>query len=147
MNPSERKIEVFVNGIKEYDKQGREIKTGIVAGSASKDGEIKIFDSGKRVGSVSVIAYHRQDGTAVFLTVKAWGDSASIIGRLEKGDRFLAAGRIETREYNGKTYTDLIADLFLTEKKAAPLIQAGAPAKVSADGFEEISDDPAKLPF
>lgn len=138
---------MFVNGIKEYDKQGREIKTGIVAGSASKDGEIKVFNSGKRVGSVSVIAYHRQDGTAVFLTVKVWGDNALSVGSMKKGDRFLAAGRIEIRESNGKTYTDLIADLFLTEKKAAPLIPAGAPANVSADGFEEISDDPAKLPF
>lgn len=138
---------MFVNGIKEYDKQGREIKTGIVAGSASKDGEIKIFDSGKRVGSVSVIAYHRQDGTAVFLTVKAWGDSASIIGRLEKGDRFLAAGRIETREYNGKTYTDLIADLFLTEKNFKPFAPAGNPINVSADDFEELSGEAEELPF
>ena len=138
---------MFVNGIKEYDKQGREVKTGIVAGAAARDGEIKVFDSGKCVGSVSVIAYHRQDGTAVFLTVKAWGDSAPAVGRLEKGDRFLAAGRIETRESNGKTYTDLTADLFLTESKAKPFIPAGAPVDVSADGFDEVSDDPAELPF
>lgn len=138
---------MFVKGITEYDKRGQEIKTGIVAGAASKDGEIKVFDSGKRVGSVSVIAYHRQDGTAVFITVKAWGDSAPAVGRLEKGDRFLAAGRIETRDSNGKTYTDLTADLFLTEKKAAPFIPAGAPVDVSADGFDEVSDDPEELPF
>lgn len=138
---------MFVKGITEYDKRGQEIKTGIVAGAASKDGEIKVFNSGKRVGSVSVIAYRRQDGTAVFLTVKAWGDNAPAVGKLEKGDRFLAAGRLETRESNGKTYTDLIADLFLLEAKAKPFTLAGDPVDVSADGFEDVSDDPGELPF
>lgn len=138
---------MFVKGMTEYDKQGREVKTGIVAGAAVRDGEIKVFDSGKRVGSVLVKAYSKQDGTAVFLTVKAWGDSAPAVGRLEKGDRFLAAGRIETREYNGKTYSDLMADLFLTEAKAKPFTTARAPVDVSADGFDEVSDDPAELPF
>ena len=52
-----------------------------------------------------------------------------------KGDRVIAAGRLESREYNGKTYTDLIADyVWPTEKESHFPIQSGG-VNVSAADF------------
>lgn len=142
---------MFIKGISDYSRQGQEVRTGLFAGAAIRDGEINVTRSGKRVGSVSVRAYSRKDGTAAFLTVKAWGDFADTVASLRKGDAFLAAGRIEDREYNGKTYTDLVCDFILASdgREAASIAQnlSSLQSRMEGAGFAEIREEDGELPF
>lgn len=76
---------MFINGITDYDRNGNEVKTGLVIAKATCDGDIRITSSGKEVGSISVRAYGRKDGTAAFLTVKGWGTSGPPAVRYGEG--------------------------------------------------------------
>ena len=138
---------MFFPGTKDYSKDGKETKTGLVIAKATCDGDIRVTGSGKEVGSISVIAYHYQDGGAAFLTVKGWGRLGRELSNLVKGDTVVAAGRLESREYNGKTYTDLVADyVWPTEPAPHFPIQSGG-VNVSAADFAEISEEDGELPF
>lgn len=141
---------MFVLGAKDFDRNGKESSTALFAGAAIKDSEFKTTRNGKELGEVSVKAYSRKDGTAAFLTVKGWGPLARQVASLSKGDRFLAAGRLESREYNGKTYTDLVADFILPaygEAKTGSFpLPPGAAVDVPADDFSEV-EAPGELPF
>ena len=138
---------MFINGLPDYDRNGNEVKTGLVIARATCDGDIRITSSGKEVGSISVRAYGRKDGTAAFLTVKGWGKLARQLSVMVKGDRVIAAGRLESREYSGKTYTDLVADyVWPTVKESHFPIQSGG-VNVSAADFAEIGEEDGELPF
>ena len=141
---------MFVLGAKDFDRNGKESSTALFAGSAIKDSEFKTTRNGKELGEVSVKAYNRKDGTAAFLTVKGWGPLARQVASLSKGDRFLAAGRLESREYNGKTYTDLVADFIIPaggEAKTGSFpLPPGSAVDVPADDFSEL-ENPGELPF
>ena len=137
---------MFVQGLPDYDKNGQVVKTCLFAGRTIKDGSLYTTNSGKEVGSVDVIAYHRKDSTAAFLTIKRWGPMARQISKLSKGDSVLAAGRLENREYNGKTYTDLTVDFILAGQET-PFSRG---VDVSADDFQELTQDDTEredLPF
>ncbi len=51
---------MFINGITDYDRSGKEVKTGFVIAKATCDGDSRITSSGKEVGSISVRAYGRR---------------------------------------------------------------------------------------
>ena len=143
---------MFIQGITDYSKQGQTIPTGLFAGPAIRDGELKTTQSGKTVGSVSVRAYSRKDGTAAFLTVKAWGSEAQTLASLRKGDALLAAGRLEQREYNGKTYTDLVCDLVITKDAASAAAAQAASfhalaGRMEDAGFADMEQEDGELPF
>lgn len=139
---------MYINGLADYDRNGQEIRTGLLAGKATGDGSVNTTKSGKEVGSVSVKAYTRKDGTAAFMTVKSW-DAAAIarIRSIRKGDPILAAGRLDVREYNGKTYMDLVADFFMTsnQDRLEELSKDMNAAQLPPPGFED--EDPGQLPF
>lgn len=143
---------MFLKGISEYNRQGQEVKTGMVIGRAARDAEHYTTSTGKDVTSVSIKAYGKQDGTAEFLNVKCWGTLSGIAETIRKGDPFLAAGRIEIREYNGKLYKDLAADFVLP--LSVP-VSAASPAqnlsslqsRMENAGFAEISEEDGELPF
>lgn len=106
---------MYVKGITDYNKKGEPRQTGLFAGPLTQDGELRTTQGGKTYGTASVRAFNRKDGTAAFLTVKSFDDStAHRLAALHKGDPILVAGVVESREYNGKTYTDLLVDLLLT---------------------------------
>ncbi len=134
---------MYIKGLSEYDKNGKEIKTCCIFGKATKEGELKTLNNGKHIASVSVRAFSKKDGTAEFVTVKAWdGPFLRAIGNTEKGDPLMACGRLEEREYNGKTYVDLMVDYYST-------IPAGAGVAAVADrvaSFNAIEDN-SELPF
>ena len=137
---------MFIQGITHYDKNGQVVKTGLFAGRTIKDGSLYTTNIGKEIGSVDVIAYHRKDSTAAFLTIKGWGPMARQVSKLSKGDPVLAAGRLENREYNGKTYTDLTADFILAGQET-PFSRG---VDVSADDFQELppsGQEQEDLPF
>jgi hypothetical protein len=81
------------------------------------------------------------------MTLKSFHhETASLLSVLRKGDRILAAGIVETREYNGKTYTDMLVD-FVMPADMMPTSAGNASAPAADNGFlTEVADD-AELPF
>ena len=143
---------MYIKGIPDYSRDGKQKETGLFAGLVSQDGELKQTQNGKEFGSASVRAFNRKDGTAAFMTIKSFGDYSRLIANLRKGDRILCAGTVESREYNGKTYTDMLVD-FLMASDAMPA--APSPAENRAEltkrmdsaGFSEMMDGDSELPF
>lgn len=139
---------MFINGVPTYSKNGVKQSTGLLSGRVARDGELLHTQSGKRVGSASVPAYERQDGTTVWLTVKGWGHWADVVASARKGDSLFAVGRIDSREYNGKTYNDLVADYaFVSRTSAAQTSTPQTGVNVSAADFAEIDGEDGNLPF
>jgi len=146
---------MYINGVKDYNKQGEPRNTGLFAGPVSQDGELRETKNGKTFGSASVRAFNRKDGTAAFMTVKTYQPELSaLVSNLRKGDRILAAGIVETREYNGKTYTDMLVD-FIIPADSIPNVGAQTANRASLEnrmndaGFAEIAEEEldGELPF
>ena len=143
---------MFILGTPDYSKDGEKRSTGLFAGLTAKDGEMRTTNSGgKRYGSVSVRAFNRKDGTAAFITIKSFhAETSELLAALRKGDRILAAGIVETREYNGKTYTDMLVD-FLVTMDCIPTTQASnrsaLQGRMESAGFAPIDGADGELPF
>ena len=139
---------MFINGLPTYSKEGKQLKTGLIVGRAAKDGQIYATQSGKEVGSVSVPAYDKQDGTTAWLTVKGWGHWARLLANVRKGDSVFAVGRVESHDYEGKTYNDLVADYVCVSASTAGQnpSQSAYASPAPTDNFTEIEDD-GEFPF
>ena len=139
---------MFINGLPTYSKEGKKLQTGLIVGRAAKDGQIYATQSGKEVGSVSVPAYDKQDGTTAWLTVKGWGHWARLLANARKGDSVFAVGRVESHDYEGKTYNDLVADYVCVSASTAgqTTAQSAYSAPAATDNFAEIEDD-GEFPF
>lgn len=139
---------MFIPGLPTYSKEGKKLHTGLIVGRAAKDGQIYSTQSGKEVGSVSVPAYDKQDGTTSWLTVKGWGHWARLLANAHKGDSVFAVGRVESRDYEGKTYNDLVVDYACVSASTAgqATAQSSYAAPAPTDNFAEIEDD-GELPF
>lgn len=145
---------MYIKGVTDYNKQGQARETGLFAGLVSQDGELRTTQGGKQYSSVSVRAFSRKDGTAAFMTVKSFqGDLLPIISNLRKGDRILCAGVVETREYNGKSYTDMLVDFIVPGDQlpvSAPTQtenRAGLTQRMESSGFSELPEEDGELPF
>ena len=143
---------MYIKGIPDYSRDGKQKETGLFAGIVSQDGELKQTQNGKEFGSASVRAFNRKDGTAAFMTIKSFGDYARLIANLRKGDHILCAGVVESREYNGKTYTDMLVD-FIMAADAMPAApspaenRAALNQRMDSAGFSEMMDGDSELPF
>ena len=83
----------------------------LVVGKATKDAEYKLVGAKESpVCSFGLNVGKRQDTTTIFVNCKAWYKWAEYAKNICKGDDVLVIGHTESREYNGKTYTDLIAE-------------------------------------
>ena len=143
---------MYIKGIPDYSRDGKQKETGLFAGLVSQDGELKQTQNGKEFGSASIRAFNRKDGTAAFMTIKSFGDYARLISNLRKGDHILCAGVVESREYNGKTYTDMLVD-FIMAADAMPAApspaenRAALNQRMDSAGLSEAVEDDAELPF
>ena len=143
---------MYIKGIPDYSRDGKQKETGLFAGLVSQDGELKQTQNGKEFGSASVRAFNRKDGTAAFMTIKSFGDYARLIANLRKGDHILCGGVVESREYNGKTYTDMLVD-FLMASDAMPAAPSPTENRteltkhMDSAGFSEMMDGDSELPF
>lgn len=124
----------------------------IVAGYVARDAEKKTTQNGKNYTIWSVAVGRKGQGDqaqTIWTNCKAWDKAAQIAAGIRKGDTVLCIGRIETNEYNGKTYKNLVCEFISIMGN----VLAPAPAKtesISAEDdlseFEElISDD--EVPF
>ena len=124
-----------------------------VVGSVSRNAELRNTQNGKVFAKFTVKAGKRDDDSTVFVDCKAWGPLAGYCADLQKNDPFIGVGRIERREYEGKTYTDLILDwcnspMLATAAEAPPLPSPAPAAEVKGPQFTEVDDDDdGELPF
>ena len=123
----------------------------IVTGKASGDAEFKLVGAkNSPLCTFSLIAGKRKDTTTIFVNCKAWYGLAHYCENVKKGDSVAVIGTLEEREYNGKTYTDLVAEwINFVSSDDAPqreLAPNGTPFPAGVT-FEESADDGDDLPF
>lgn len=130
----------------------------MVAGYVAKDAELKKTQSGKSLAKWGVAAakIKKDDGNyeTKWTNCQAWNDAAKIAAaNIKKGDTVLCIGRLETNEYEGKVYKNLVVDCFFKMptgmgEDAPPA--SGTGAGISADDdlseFEELINDDT-VPF
>lgn len=85
----------------------------IIAGYVAKDAEMKTSQNNKTYTKWGVKVGEKpskvqgERGEAIWTNCIAWHDAARYASQIKKGDSVLAVGRIETSEYEGKTYKTL----------------------------------------
>ena len=77
---------MFINGLPDCNREGVQQKTGLICGRCAKDAQIFTSKSGTVIGSVSVAAYNKTDGTTVWMNVKGFGSMGRAIASASKGD-------------------------------------------------------------
>lgn len=130
----------------------------MVAGYVARDAETKTTQSGKTLTTWGVAAakVKKDDGNyeTKWTNCQAWHDTARAAANIRKGDTVLCIGHMETNEYNGKTYKNLVVEFFCKmpngAEAAMPTSQAGNNgAGISAEDdlseFEELAT--GYLPF
>ena len=132
----------------------------MVVGYVPKDAELKKVgqnNSSKTSFSIKASEKTLPDGKkeAQWTNCVAWHEMARICAGFKKGDFVMAVGRIESREYNGKTYKDLAVEYAV--KASAPETSAGftpASGNTAIDPADELGDlsdfdslDPDDIPF
>lgn len=138
---------MYVKGVTEYNRNGEEVKTACIFGKATKDGELKTTSGGKKIASVSIKAFGKKDGTAEFVTVKAWdGAFLNLIANTKKGDSMMACGRLEEREYNDKKYVDMMVDYYMCMPADGGVSANFESLQQKVNDFNSIDDD-SELPF
>lgn len=127
----------------------------IITGFVAKDAEMKKSQNGKTYTNWSVkvgekpSAVQGERGEAIWTNCRAWHDAARYAAQIKKGDSVMVVGRIETSEYEEKTYKTLNAEFISIMGKAAPAaVQAAQAADTYTDlsQFEEILSD-GDVPF
>lgn len=132
----------------------------IISGFVARDAEMKKTQSGKTYTnwSVKVAVKPSQNqgerGEAVWTDCKAWHDLARYAANIKKGDTVLCIGRLETNEYNGKTYKTLNCEYISIMGKTSSPAPSQEPFTANTDNmaytdlsqFEEILGD-GDVPF
>lgn len=132
----------------------------MVVGYVPKDAELKKVgqnNSSKTSFSIKASEKTLPDGKkeAQWTNCVAWHEMARICAGFKKGDVVMAVGKIESREYNGKTYKDLVVEFAV--KASVPETSAGftpASGNTAIDPADELGDlsdfdslDPDDIPF
>ncbi len=115
----------------------------LVIGYVARDAEMKTTQSGKTMTRWSVAAakIKTADGNyeTKWTSCQAWHDVARAAASIRRGDTVLCAGRMESHEYEGKTYKDLIVDFFCKMPSASVQEMAASdPESISAE--DDLSD-------
>jgi len=132
----------------------------MIAGFVAQDSEMKTSQNGKTYTnwSVKVATKPSQNpnerGEAVWTNCRAWHDLARYAANIKKGDNVLCVGKLETSDYNGKTYKTLNCEyVSIMGKSAAAPAPSQEPTTANTDNmsynlsdFEEILGD-GDVPF
>ena len=113
-----------------------------IIGNATKDAELKtVGEKNSPLTKFSVAINRGKDAEPVYVNCVAWYRMAHVAQGIRKGDPCFVIGKLESREYNGKPYTDLVCEWvdFRGETvKPQPVFEAAQVA------FDEMDDE---LPF
>lgn len=128
----------------------------MVCGACGRDAEFSTVganNSRKCTVSLAVGKRPGEDGEqkAVWCNVVAWRDLASLLAPARKGDAVFVVGRLKSREYNGKTYTDLEAEFVSVASVHAAMTFPGKAVEAQSapdeNLFQQLDDDDGDLPF
>lgn len=125
----------------------------MACGQAGQDGEFKtIGEKQTAVAKFSLACGTKPNSTETrWVECQAWQRNATYAASVQKGDTVFAIGRIESREYNGKTYHTLTCDFVnIMRQLSVPFTSSAPLASNSADaGFmDALADtDDGDLPF
>lgn len=127
--------------------QGKIGDLTIVAGTAFKDAELKHVGENIPLCEFALIVGKDASGKGIFANCKAWRSLGEYASGITKGDSVCVVGKVESREYNGKTYHNLSAD-WLNIAGAVPNREASPSGKPYPEGttFTDLDDD-GDLPF
>ena len=107
----------------------------MVCGNCGQDPELKtVGEKNHRKCTVGLAVGRRQDDSTIWCNVVAWHDLASVLAEAHKGAAVLVVGRIKSREYKGKTYTDLEAEF----------VSVANPPKSSIASTRSVLEEPQK---
>lgn len=136
--------------------------TVLVIGSCARDAELEYVGADcKRVCRVGLAVGRRPapgggKADTVWCNVQAWHDLAAVLSAAKKGDPVLVAGKLKTRTYQDREYTDLVAEFVsVCSVSAAAALRpaqgrgsAGPGVNPPGSGFD-FSDgaDDGELPF
>lgn len=123
----------------------------LVVGNCAKDAQLEhVGQNGKRVCKVGLSVGKRTpegggEPATVWANVVAWEKLAEVLSAAKKGDPVAVVGRLKSREYNGKTYTDVVAEwVDVCSPQTAPTANREAPQQM--EDFPLLSGDD-DLPF
>lgn len=131
----------------------------IASGTLNKDPETKTFDSGKSKASFGFKADSKKNSSGRFepkwANCAAWSDSNAYKDAiaLHEGMTVIVTGRLNTREYNNKTYEEITVDAIavcgVPTRSVDDLKQNFPQAVKEWQGvFADVDDDDeASLPF
>lgn len=132
----------------------------LVAGKVSRNATVKQVGSKQiTLCEFGVYAGKDENGKKIYVNCKAWDDLGGVLSELQENDPFCGVGKLETREYNGKTYSNLVLDW-----GNSPMISAGESApdtdnstagdtpaasaqSVGSADFADLEDVDDDLPF
>ena len=118
-----------------------------VTGTVSRAPQVKTTKNGKTYVQFSVYAGKRDDESKIYVNCRAWQPLAGFCVDLQQRDNIFCIGRIETYEWEGKEYSNLILDWF-----NSPAITPDTAEHMTADGAGKEpewkdDDDDGDLPF
>lgn len=121
------------------------IGDGVMAcGNSTKDAEYKRLGEKNTPNCKWGMAVGKdKDDNTVFVNCEAWGRLANYAAGIKKGDPVLVFGRMQSHEYNDKTYHTLVADFvqFIGSTTERQEMQQAEPQ----DDFFPVDD--GDLPF
>lgn len=117
----------------------------MISGGITRIEQKKVGEKETSLADIGVAIGKREDGSAIYANVKAWARLAEATKNAQTGDSICVIGRIETREYNGKTYTDVIAEWLNASSVATFTAPKATPPTTGA--FIEDDEEDEELPF
>lgn len=127
----------------------------IISGYVARDAELKTTQNGKSLCTWSVKVGEKpsqvqgERGEAIWTNCQAWHDAARTASQIKKGDSVLCVGRLESREYEGKAYKNLVCEFISIMKNTPPQQQSTEPYTANTSdlsAYEEILGD-GETPF
>ena len=130
--------------------------TWMAVGNATKDAELKyVGEKQSAMTTFSLACGKRPDTTTIFANCKAWRGVAELAAGITKGDAVCCVGKIEEREYNGKTYSTLVCEwlnvakpvISASKESLGSFLTRAASAGVDVHVLDGELPDDGELPF
>lgn len=120
----------------------------LAIGNATRDAEYKeVGDKMTPLTKWGMAVGENKDGETRYIDCAAWGRNAPGGIGIKKGDAVLCYGRLESREYNEKTYYELRCE-FVSVMRAQPISSNSVPASGGDGLYQELQDaNEDELPF
>lgn len=118
----------------------------IICGFVAQDSEMKTSQNNKTYTTWSVkvgtkpAQNQNERGEAIWTNCKAWHDLARYAANIKKGDTVFCIGKLETNDYNGKTYKTLNCEYINIMGKVPAGTVPQQPAANDSMSYGNLSD-------